>query len=51
MPRKLALSIQTKIAAVAADPYTKHNNAARLKGRNGYGLGIGASFMKLPMRN
>lgn len=41
MPRKLALSIQAKIAAVAADPYARHNNAARLKGSEGYRLRVG----------
>ncbi|MGK2871472.1 MAG: type II toxin-antitoxin system RelE family toxin [Alphaproteobacteria bacterium] len=41
MPRKLALSIQAKIATVAADPYAKHNNVARLKGRDGYRLRVG----------
>ncbi len=41
IPRKLALSIQAKIAAVGADPYAKHNNVARLKGRDGYRLRVG----------
>lgn len=41
MPRKLALSIQVKIMAVAASPYAKHNNVARLKGRDGYRLRVG----------
>lgn len=48
MPRKLALSIQAKITAVAADPYAKHNadpyakhnNVASLKGRDGYRLPV-----------
>lgn len=41
MPRNLALSIRVKIAAVAANPYARHNNVTKLQGREGYRLRVG----------
>ncbi len=41
MARKQALTIQEKIAAVAADPYEKHNKVTKLQGRDGYRLRVG----------
>ena len=39
--RKLALTIQAKIEAVAVDPYARHPNVTRLQGREGYRLRVG----------
>ena len=41
MPRNLAQSIQAKISAVAVDPYARHNNVTKLKGREGFRLRVG----------
>lgn len=35
IPRDIALRICTRIAVIAAEPYAKHPNATRLKGRDG----------------
>jgi mRNA interferase RelE/StbE len=41
MPRTLSVVIQRKIHALAENPYGRHNNAAKLQGREGYRLRVG----------
>lgn len=41
MPKNVAVTIQGKIDALAADPYAQNNNATKLQGREGYRLRVG----------
>ena len=41
LPVNLQKRIVAKIKGVAAEPYARHNNVARLQGRDGYRLRIG----------
>ena len=41
LPANWQKRILGKIKEIAADPYAKHNNVAKLQGRDGYRLRIG----------
>jgi len=42
LPQNWQRRIVAKVKEVAADPYAQHNNVAKLQGRDGYRLRIGA---------